>query len=151
MERSGRKHAVPVVVWALVIFVTSCSVVSTRQFVHGVSSASPVRLTEDQFGTFWRSWWWLFVKGWHVLEFAAFSTLMFSAMVRSQWKQPKAALGIAFVATMVYAATDEYHQTFVPRRGGRITDWLIDGIGALLALCVCSIWAARHRVLTFET
>ncbi len=39
-----------------------------------------------------------------------------------------------------YAATDEWHQTMVPGREGRITDVLIDGMGAIIG-----IWLAHSR------
>jgi len=38
------------------------------------------------------------------------------------------------VFTVLYAASDEYHQTFVPGRAGAWSDVLIDCAGALLAL-----------------
>jgi VanZ family protein len=41
----------------------------------------------------------------------------------------------AFVLTIAYAATDEYHQSFVHGRHGSPVDWLIDSAGAgLVAL-----------------
>lgn len=44
------------------------------------------------------------------------------------------ALGIA----LLYAASDEIHQGFVPTRDPRLTDVMIDGVGALAGL---GIWA----------
>ena len=41
------------------------------------------------------------------------------------------AIGVAFC--LVFAASDEWHQTFVPDRGGTITDVLIDSVGVLVA------------------
>ena len=49
--------------------------------------------------------------------------------------------GLAF--TVLYAMTDEYHQTFVPGRVGAWTDVLIDSAGALLALT----FARRRSIL----
>lgn len=37
---------------------------------------------------------------------------------------------MAFILSVVYAITDEYHQTWVPGRTGKTTDTLIDGGGA---------------------
>ena len=39
----------------------------------------------------------------------------------------------AFLITSGYAATDEFHQTFVDGRHGNPVDWLIDSAGAALA------------------
>lgn len=42
----------------------------------------------------------------------------------------------AFICTFLYAASDEFHQRFVAGRAGRITDVVIDSIGALIALFI---------------
>jgi VanZ family protein len=46
---------------------------------------------------------------------------------------PRAVL-IAMLLTTVFAATDEWHQSWVPGRRGRIDDWLFDIFSAALAL-----------------
>jgi len=38
-----------------------------------------------------------------------------------------------FVCTVLFAALDEFHQTFVPGRSGNVTDVCIDSIGAMAA------------------
>jgi len=40
---------------------------------------------------------------------------------------------LSFFLTIIYAASDELHQHFVPTRSGSPRDWLIDSSGALLA------------------
>lgn len=40
---------------------------------------------------------------------------------------------ISFVLSVLYAISDEIHQYFVPTRGAKITDIIIDSAGALLA------------------
>jgi VanZ family protein len=45
----------------------------------------------------------------------------------------RAALGLAFLASVSYAATDEFHQTFVHGRHGTPVDVGIDAIGMLAA------------------
>lgn len=51
-------------------------------------------------------------------------------------KYLKSQLSKAFVITVVYAASDEIHQLFVPGRAGRISDVGIDSIGACFGLIV---------------
>lgn len=46
----------------------------------------------------------------------------------------KRVYGIAFLLVVCYAATDEFHQLFVAGRAGRISDVLIDAIGAVFGL-----------------
>lgn len=44
-----------------------------------------------------------------------------------------------FVIAVVYACSDELHQTFVGGRSGRPLDVLIDSIGIVLAVIICGI------------
>lgn len=45
----------------------------------------------------------------------------------------RAALGIAFAVTLAYAASDEYHQSFVEGRHGTPVDVAIDAVGMAIA------------------
>ena len=47
--------------------------------------------------------------------------------------------------TVVYAASDEFHQLFIPGRVGDITDVLIDSAGALFAFLLFSLVLAWRR------
>ena len=44
-----------------------------------------------------------------------------------------------FVIAVIYAGSDELHQTFVGGRSGRPLDVLIDSIGIVLAVLICGI------------
>jgi VanZ family protein len=52
---------------------------------------------------------------------------------------------LAAVITLAYAATDEFHQTFVHGRNGSPIDWGIDAAGVALAWALTTAWA-RSRV-----
>lgn len=52
----------------------------------------------------------------------------------SRWKKWPRSGWLALACTVLYAASDEFHQLFVPRRVGNIYDVLIDSAGALAAL-----------------
>jgi VanZ family protein len=56
----------------------------------------------------------------------------------------KAAI-FALVICVVYAISDEYHQSFVPGRSSEAIDVAIDSAGALLAACLI-IRSARHSL-----
>jgi VanZ family protein len=79
----------------------------------------------------------------HLTEYAILAFLAWRAIRKLSrreaqpwlWSQACAALWIA----MFYAATDEFHQTFVPTREGCLRDVLIDSSGAAAGLLV--IWA----------
>ena len=46
---------------------------------------------------------------------------------------------LSFLFSIIYASSDEFHQTFVPGRDGNIVDVLIDSSGALVGILVSSI------------
>ncbi len=71
----------------------------------------------------------LIKKGAHFLAYAVLAWLALWAV--GEAKRPYA---IAFIIAVLYAVSDEYHQTFVPGRNGQWLDVLIDSIGALTAL-----------------
>lgn len=52
----------------------------------------------------------------------------------------------AFVFCVIYAASDEFHQYFVPGRSGKPADVLLDSFGSLMAiLIIFIITAIIHR------
>ncbi len=57
----------------------------------------------------------------HMVEFGA----LFLAFNRATKKNL-----VAFVLTVLFAASDEWHQTFIPGRTGKFQDIVIDSIGA---------------------
>ena len=54
---------------------------------------------------------------------------------------------LAWAFATLYAATDEFHQLFVPARAGMVTDVLVDSAGAFVgaALAWLVLRALRHR------
>ncbi len=58
------------------------------------------------------------------------------------WKR-RIAIGTA--ATVLFAALDEYHQTFVPGRSGNLTDVCIDSVGAIAASIVLYIFFTLRK------
>lgn len=89
----------------------------------GVQSISPHRIE------------WFVRKGAHMAEYAILFWLYCRALRLSGAKRPGVG---AFLMSVCYAATDEYHQFFVPGRGPAVADVLIDTMGAGLAYC--STW-----------
>lgn len=56
----------------------------------------------------------------------------FDAQCRLQWRTRHAVL--AWLLAVVYAASDEFHQSFVSSRQASLRDVLIDAVGATLGL-----------------
>jgi VanZ family protein len=74
----------------------------------------------------------------HLTEYAVLALMVWRAWrkpVRRDprpWSWPDA--GVALLVAALYAATDEFHQTFVPGRDGCVRDVLIDSCGAAAGL-----------------
>jgi VanZ family protein len=103
----------PVLVWAGVIF-----------------AFSSVPHLSTGLGT----WDYVLRKGAHMTEYAILALLVLRAAGSYAW---------AFALTVGYAASDEFHQTFVRGRHGSPVDVGIDAVGALLGLAA-SLYTRRR-------
>ena len=74
----------------------------------------------------------------HLTEYAILAMLLWRALRGPQnsdplppdWKQP----GLVILLVALYAASDEFHQSFVPTRQGSLIDVFIDITGGILGL-----------------
>ena len=82
-------------------------------------------------------------KAAHMAEYGILTFLLWRALSRGILS--RSALAIAFVVSILYAASDEYHQTFVPGRHGTLVDVGIDAIGTLVALLVVGNLKKRRQ------
>ena len=64
------------------------------------------------------------------------SSLGFSAPLRRHYRLPLC-IGV------LYAASDELHQAFVPGRGPAVGDVVLDGVGVLFGIAVVLLFARR--------
>ena len=55
---------------------------------------------------------------------------------------------MAWGMAVLYSATDEFHQSFVPGRHPAVTDVMIDAVGAGLALFLASRYYKQNRPAT---
>jgi VanZ family protein len=77
-------------------------------------------------------------KAAHMVEYGLLWFLWHRALgLRSPWP--------AVAITLAYAATDEFHQSFVEGRHGTPVDVLIDAAGVAIAVAIHSRWKARVR------
>ena len=131
----------PLILWALLIFIGSGNVLSaahTSILLRAVRWLFP-NVRDESLAVFHL----LVRKAGHLTEYAIFATLAARAfrtsshdLLRRHW------FWVSLLLAMVYALTDEWHQSFVPSRTASIYDSLIDSVGALMALTI--IWL-RHR------
>lgn len=79
----------------------------------------------------------------HMTEYAILALLLLGMITKDRITRKQLLAVICLVAA--YAATDEYHQLFVPGRSGQVRDVVIDTVGGTLGL---GAWLAVHRLLT---
>lgn len=119
------------VLWMIVIFYLShqpgeeSSQLSS--FVATVFSLIP--LPEEQLHYFIR-------KGAHVFAYFLLAVLLYAAS--RKWY-------VAMTLSILYAATDEFHQTFIPGRSGQISDVVIDTIGVVLGVFIFKAFVKKSR------
>jgi|SRR5688572_6822734 len=53
--------------------------------------------------------------------------------------------GLAFLIAVLYSATDEWHQSFVPGRHPTLTDIGIDALGAILGLSLRAVYQLKKQ------
>ena len=80
----------------------------------------------------------------HLTEYAVLTFLLIRTLSR-YWLGWRRILLAAFILAILYAVSDEYHQTFVFGREGALRDVLIDSAGALLA---CLFTQSRYNFST---
>jgi VanZ family protein len=83
----------------------------------------------------------------HVSEYAVLAVLLYRAFVHTTLKGRRAfSAGLVLLLCAAYAATDEFHQSFVPSRTATLRDVMIDVCGATLAVIL--YWSiATRRVM----
>lgn len=77
-------------------------------------------------------------KAAHMTEYAIFSIFVMIALIVDGIKGVRIPV-ISAVIAIAFAATDEFHQTFVPGRYGCVLDVLIDAAGSIIGLIIVYI------------
>lgn len=86
-------------------------------------------------------WYFIERKGAHVFEYALLTLLSFRYLLLSYRSESyNKILVVAALFSLMYGATDELHQFFVPLRGARFSDVLIDGLGVLFMSLILFLW-----------
>lgn len=132
------KYWLPVLVWMTVIFGASAD---RNSHEHSQHIFRPIllwlfpHLTDQEFENIH----WVLRKCAHLTVYAVLGLLIFRALSHSQtglakWSWPR--VGGTLLIVFLYAATDEYHQSFVPGRTALLSDVFIDTSGATAGLLV---------------
>jgi len=145
--KSFLKYWLPVLIWLGLIFIGSSDLMSAehtsriigpilRWFNPDVSAEAVARV---QF---------FIRKIAHVSEYAILAMLFWRALQRGRaWRAKMSILFIevSFIC-VAFAASDEFHQSFVPTRTASPIDVMIDIFGALIGLTICVAVAKRKAV-----
>jgi VanZ family protein len=85
----------------------------------------------------------LFKKGGHAIGYAMLAAAYFHAL------PPRLSLGyrvvLAFFMALLFALSDEFHQSFVEGRTSSLRDVAIDSLGAGTVLSLLSIYSSNSR------
>ncbi|MEA3355035.1 MAG: VanZ family protein [Patescibacteria group bacterium] len=114
MKNKKIKLWIPVIIWAGIIY--------------SFSSMSINKEVEFSWMDF------IIKKSAHVIEYAVLFWLVFRAVSDNNKNVSKSIFIKVFIITVLYAFSDEWHQTFVAGREGTLRDVGFDTIGTLISL-----------------
>lgn len=84
----------------------------------------------------------------HIFEFFCLGISSFLFFYELLWKKSRRLFLASVYAALwsfLYACSDEWHQTFVPERAGRLSDLRFDSAGFLCGIVLCALIAAGIR------
>src|SRR6184192_2724567 len=142
------RYWMPAIVWMALIFLGSTDMLSaehtSRFLVPFLRWLDPqisfAALNAIQFGI---------RKLAHLTEYAILAMLLWRALRSgARWQMKMSILFfVAALASAIFAASDEFHQSFVPSRTGSPNDVMIDICGALAGLAICWAFARRRTAI----
>jgi VanZ family protein len=137
---------VPALAWMLLMFVGSTDVLSAEHtsrflvpFLHWLNPhISMATIVSIHFAL---------RKIAHFMEYAVLAGLLWRGLRGTFSAAGKVVLAFSnFLVAATFAASDEYHQSFVPSRTASAHDVMIDWIGAFVTVLLCLMFArARAR------
>ena len=131
------KAWLPVILWMMLMFFGSTDLMSaehTSRFLTPLlrwlnPDISPAAIAQAHL---------LLRKAAHLTEYAILTGLLFRALRAVSdgfWWRAAVALG----PTLIFAAADEYHQSFVPSRTASLGDVFVDYGGAVAGIIICRV------------
>jgi VanZ family protein len=144
--KSFLKYWLPVLIWLGLIFIGSTDVLSaehTSRFLVPLLRWLDPRIswaTLDLVQTILR-------KFGHVTEYAILAVLLWRALRGGIVLRARMSIlfFVVLLACIVFAASDEWHQSFVPSRTSSTRDVMIDICGAMLGLLLCLGFRANRQ------
>ena len=140
------RYWMPAIVWMALIFLGSTDMLSAEHtsrflvpFLRWINpQISIAALNAIQVGI---------RKVGHLTEYAILAALLWRALRSgTRWQMKMSILFLVAVLTCaIFAASDEFHQSFVPSRTPSPVDVMIDICGTLIGLAICLMFARRKR------
>jgi VanZ family protein len=135
-------YVLPLLIWMGVIFIASTpsgSADNTRPIVNSILRQffpDIIRyMTAEQIDQMD----WIIRKGAHVTEYAILALLAYRAFRLGRPGYQYSYPAWTLIIGTLYAASDEYHQSFFPSRGASVIDVLIDMLGVAVGIAL-SLW-----------
>jgi VanZ family protein len=138
------KYWLPILVWLGLIFIGSTDLMSAEHTSRIIGpllrwfkpDISDMAIAQIQF---------IVRKMAHVSEYAILAMLIWRAIRRGTgWRLGMSILFfVVWVVCAILAASDEFHQSFVPSRSASPIDVMIDISGALVGLAICVAVGSR--------
>ncbi len=137
---------VPVGLWLGVVILESTSWLSsqnTGQLLYSLATAVFGHIDRHKFEVFHA----VLRKCGHFVGYGMLAVLIFRALRATTAGTVRQWSTVALVLTMVVAALDEWHQSFLPARSGNFHDVILDTLGGIcmLALLRVVLWARERR------
>ena len=124
----------PAILWMALIFIGSTDILSAEHTSRFLTALNAIQIAIRKLG--------------HLTEYAILAALLWRALrsgTAATLKMP-ILFGIVLIACAGFAASDEFHQSFVPSRTSSARDVMIDICGALIGLTIC-VALASGKVL----
>jgi len=137
----------PLLFWMLVIFGFSTDAASaerTRPAVNSILSRLLPGLARRLTNTQIERVDWNLRKGAHVTEYAILAILAYRAVAFGNPTFRNRNVVLPFLIGVLYAASDEYHQSFYASRGATAADVTFDTFGVTMGLLLC-LWQHAGR------
>jgi VanZ family protein len=135
LVRGFLKDWLPLVAWMIFIFIGSTDLLSaehTSRFIGPFLHWFAPNFSDATIGTVQL----VVRKCGHLTEYAVLAVLLYRALRR---------FAPALIVAAIYAAFDEFHQSFVASRTASAWDVAIDCFGAFLGLCLWRLFRNRRQ------
>jgi VanZ family protein len=143
LVRGFLKFWLPVLAWMIFIFIGSTDLMSaehTSRFIGPFLRWFAPDITEATVASIQL----VVRKCGHLTEYAVLAGFLYRAL-RQRREQLMSVAITAFLIAAVYAALDEFHQSFVASRTASAWDVMIDCLGAVIGLAICSRFPRRRQ------